>query len=146
MVPTATLNGLSHLIIGCAIEVHRRLGPGLLESIYVDALCIELERAGLSYERQKDVPIIYRDRKLGAPLKLDLIVAGKVIIEVKSVSELAPVHEAQLLSYLRLTGIDLGLLINFNVAVLKSGVRRKMRQFVLPEKEELPKENSEVAP
>src|SRR5690242_1343300 len=114
MLPMKRLNILSRDIIGCAIKVHRALGPGLLESIYEDALCIELSRSKLSYARQVPVPVIYDGHVLNAPLKLDIIVANEIILEIKAIDQLHPVHEAQLVSYLRLAGKQLGLLINFN--------------------------------
>lgn len=123
------INALTRQIIGCAITVHRELGPGLLESIYEEALCVELELAGLRVTRQKRVPIIYREKPLATPLKLDLLVEEMVIVEVKAVETVIPVHEAQLLSYLRLTTKDVGLLLNFNVATLRDGIRRKTRVF-----------------
>jgi len=121
-------------IIGAALEVHRQLGPGLLESLYEEALCLELQHAGLRFERQRCVPVEYRGVRLGAALRLDLLVEDCVVVEVKAVEEVLPVHEAQLLSYLRLTRHDLGLLINFNVDLLKHGVRRKVRAFAQPKR------------
>ena len=118
------VDGLSNRIIGAAIEVHRILGPGLLEAVYEEALCHELKLHGLAVERQLLVPIEYKGLVLRAPLRLDVQVEKLVLIEVKAVERLEQVHEAQLLSYLRLTDTWLGLLINFNVAVLKNGVRR----------------------
>jgi GxxExxY protein len=115
---------VSHHVIGAAIEVHRLIGPGLLESIYEAALCKELRLRGLLVDRQVPVSVIYKGETLDCQLKLDLIVAGKVLVEVKAVEKLVPVHRSQLLSYLRLKNLWLGLLINFNVAVLREGVRR----------------------
>ena len=129
MLPSKQLNMLTRQIIGCAIEVHRQLGPGLLESIYEEALCVELESARLTYQRQKAVPIIYKNKQLATPLKFDLMVSDEILVEVKAVESLSPIHEAQLLSYLRLTQKNLGLLINFNVLVLKDGIRRKINQL-----------------
>jgi GxxExxY protein len=117
------LNQLTRRIIGCAIEVHRHLGPGLLESIYEPALCIELEMAGLAHERQKHVPVIYKGHALGEH-RLDVLVEDTVILELKSVERFDPVFEAQILSYLKMTGKPLGLLINFNSRLLKDGIRR----------------------
>jgi GxxExxY protein len=114
---------ITEKIIGCAIRVHRELGPGLLESVYEAALCVELDEAGLIYQRQAPVPLFYKGHAVGE-YRLDLLVADAVIVEVKAVDRLDPVFEAQLLSYLRLTGKRAGLLINFHVPVLKSGVRR----------------------
>jgi len=117
------LNQLTKRIIGCAIEVHRNLGPGLLESVYEAALCIELDLGGLSYERQKVVPVSYKGRPIGEH-RLDILVEDTVILELKSVERLDPVFEAQILGYLRMTGKPLGLLINFNSRLLKDGIRR----------------------
>ena len=117
------LNQLTKRIIGCAIEVHRNLGPGLLESVYEAALCIELDLGGLSYERQKVVPVSYKGHPIGEH-RLDILVEDTVILELKSVERLDPVFEAQILGYLRMTGKPLGLLINFNSRLLKDGIRR----------------------
>ncbi len=114
---------LTYDIIGAAIDAHRILGPGLLESVYEEALCIELEERGLSLERQKRIDIDYRGRIIG-DLFADIIVESGVILELKSVEKLLPIHTAQLLTYLKLTGIQKGLLINFNVATLKQGIKR----------------------
>jgi len=111
-------------IIGAAIEVHRQLGPGLLESTYAACLCREPELRGISFDCQKPLPLEYKGVRLDCGYRLDLLVAGLVIVEIKSVEALAPIHEAQLLTYLKLTGVKIGLLINFNVVVLKSGIRR----------------------
>ena len=115
---------LTKQIIGAAIQVHRELGPGLLESAYEVYLCHELSLSGLKIERQKIIPISYKGIKLDAGYRLDLVVEGQVIVEVKAVSELLPVYEAQLLSYLKQAGGGRGLLINFNVKLLKYGIRR----------------------
>ncbi len=117
------LNKLTERIIGCAIEVHRQLGPGLLESVYESALAVEFELAGLAYQRQVSFPIIYKGRRIGEH-RLDLLVAETVIVELKSVERFDPIFEAQILSYLKLTGKPLGLLINFNNRLLKQGVKR----------------------
>jgi GxxExxY protein len=117
------LNQLTRRIIGCAIEVHRHLGPGLLESIYESALCIELEMAGLAHERQKPVPVTYKGHALGEH-RLDILVEDTVILELKSVERFDPLFEAQILGYLRMTEKPLGLLINFNSRLLKDGIRR----------------------
>ncbi|MFT5317787.1 MAG: GxxExxY protein [Chlamydiales bacterium] len=118
------IDHLTSDIIGAAIEVHRHLGPGLLESTYEACLSYELRLRGLKVEQQKSMPIIYKDVMLECGYRLDLIVENQVIVEIKSVKELAPVHEAQLLSYLKLRGGGRGLLINFNVKLLKNGIRR----------------------
>jgi len=117
-------NELSHEIIGAAIEVHRVLGPGLLEFIYEEALVVELEGRGLDIVRQVEVEVWYKDRRLENKLRLDILVNEIVIVEVKSVETVLPIHESQLLSYLRLSGKKLGLLINFNTVVLRSSIRR----------------------
>lgn len=114
---------LTYQIIGAAIEVHRVLGPGLLERVYEDALCIELEERKIRYERQKNIEINYKGRMIG-DLIADVIVENRVIIELKSVETLLPIHTAQLLTYLKLTNLKIGLLINFNVPILKDGVKR----------------------
>ena len=123
------LNNITGIIINRAIEVHRALGPGLLESAYEACLAFELVEQGLEIERQKPFPVIYRDVKLDCGYRLDIIVEGLVIVEIKVVDHLAPIHKAQLLSYLRLTGCKVGLLINFNVKVLKSGIIRMVNNF-----------------
>jgi GxxExxY protein len=120
---------LSHDIIGAAIEVHRHLGPGLLESVYEECLCRELALAGLPFERQKPFPISYKGVKLDGAYRLDLLVGGLVIVELKAVERLETIHEAQLLSYLKLSTLKLGMLINFNVAVLKNGIKRIVNNF-----------------
>ena len=117
-------NDISEKVIGCAIEVHRQLGPGLLESVYEEALCYEISKSGLHFERQQSVPIKYKDVLLSTPLRLDLIVEGKVIIDNKAKSELTPIDKQQLLTYLRLIDVRLGLLINFNESKLVDGVHR----------------------
>lgn len=117
---------LSEKIIGCAIKVHRALGPGLLESAYEACLAHELAKAGLRVKRQVPVPIVYDGIKLDAGYQLDLVVEDTIIVELKSVEMLLPIHAAQLITYLKLTGMKLGLLINFNVALLKNGIKRKV--------------------
>jgi len=118
------LNRLTEQIIGAAIEVHRHLGPGLLESAYETCLAYELEQRGLIIERQKALPLIYKEIRLDQGYRMDLLVAQKVVVELKVVEQFTPVHEAQVLSYLRFSGCKVGLLINFNVKLLKDGVRR----------------------
>jgi len=117
------LNVLTSQIIARAIEVHRRLGPGLLEYLYESALCIELDDAGIKYLRQLRVPAYYKGRLLGE-YRVDLVIGDAVIVEVKSVAQRNPVFEAQLLTYLRLTGKRVGLLLNFNTRLLKDGIQR----------------------
>jgi GxxExxY protein len=125
------INEITHAIIGAAIEVPRQLGPGLLESAYLECLSRELVLRGIPFERQKPLPLEYKGVHLECGYRLDLLVAGCVVVEVKSVEALAPVHDAQLLTYLRLGGWHVGLLINFNVAVLKSGIHRKILGYEL---------------
>ena len=118
------INDLTGRIIGAAIEVHKILGPGLLESAYEKCLCHELELRKIPYENQKELPVEYKDVKLDCGYRLDILVANRVIVELKACETLQPIHEAQLLTYLKLTGIKVGLLINFNVPVLKEGIMR----------------------
>jgi GxxExxY protein len=115
---------ISAAVIGCAIDVHRFLGPGLLESAYEICLAHELMSQGHQVERQRQIPVLYRGTRIDCGYRLDLVVDDVLIVEVKAVESLQPIHSAQLLSYLRLSGLPLGLLINFNVGLLKQGVRR----------------------
>ncbi len=115
---------LTGRIIGAAIEVHRRLGPGLLESTYETCLCYELHLSGLTVKRQLPVPVFYRDTKLDSGYRIDMLVEDEVVVEIKSVADLLPVHTAQLLTYLKHNGGGRGLLINFNVKMLKTGIKR----------------------
>lgn len=115
---------ITEVIIGAAIEVHRHLGPGLLESVYEAALAYEIGQRGLDVQRQKPVPLVYKGLQFDEGYRLDLLVGGKVIVELKCVDAVLPIHEAQVISYLRLTGLKVGLLMNFKVPVLKDGVRR----------------------
>ena len=115
---------VSHAVIGAAIEVHRHLGPGLLESVYEDALSRELWLRGLEFERQAFQRVMYKGVELRSAVRLDLVVERVVVVEVKSVDILAPIHRAQLLTYLRLSNLPLGLLINFNAELLRRGLRR----------------------
>jgi len=119
-----TLDTISEKIIGAAIRVHRELGPGLLESAYEACLFFELNSQGLKVERQKGLPVVYRDVHLDCGYRIDLIVADQIIIELKAIEAVEPIHKAQLLSYLKLSGCKMGLLINFNVKLLKSGIHR----------------------
>ena len=119
-----TDNEITHQIIGAAIEVHKHLGPGLLESAYEECLFHELQLRNLRVERQKAVPVVYKQTKLECGYRLDLLVEDRVVVELKSVEGLGPIHEAIILTYLRMSGHGLGLLINFNVSVLKDGIRR----------------------
>ena len=117
------LDRLTEQIFGGAIAVHRVLGPGLLESAYEECLCFELSQAGLSFARQVALPIIYKDVKLDCGYRMDIVVEHSVIIEIKAVEHLLPVHEAQFLSYLKLTNKKIGLLLNFHVPILKQGIK-----------------------
>jgi len=117
-------NEISKEIIGASIEVHRALGPGLMESTYEECLCQELKMRDIPFERQKPLPVSYKGTKLECGYRIDMVVSKKVILELKIVSRLEPIHDAQLLTYLKLSNLKLGLLINFNVPVLKRGIKR----------------------
>jgi len=117
-------NEISGKIIGAAIEVHKHLGPGLLESAYEECLCRELDLRGIDFKRQVPLPLNYKGLKLDCGYRLDLLVEDKVIVELKTVEAIAPIHEAQILTYLKLRDIRLGLIINFNVPLLMDGIRR----------------------
>ncbi len=117
---------ITEKVVGAAIEVHRHLGPGLLESVYEECLCHELSAVGLEFARQVEVPVLYKDVRLDAALRMDIVVGKAVVLELKSVDKVLPVHEAQLLTYLRLGGYPVGLLINFNVRLLKDGIMRRV--------------------
>jgi len=116
-------------VIGAAIRIHRALGPGLLESAYEECLCYELSKAGLRFERQKPQPVIYENVKLDCGYKLDLVVEDLVIVELKCVEKVLPIHEAQLLTYLKLSGLQIGLLMNFHVPVLRDGLKRVVLNY-----------------
>lgn len=118
------INDLTYRIIGCAIKVHKVLGPGLLESTYEHCLSQELLMKGIKYERQAGLPVIYENSRLDVGYRIDLLVEGSVIIELKSIDQIAPIHKAQLLTYMKLSGKRIGLLINFNVVSLKDGIVR----------------------
>ena len=120
---------LSNEIIGAAIEVHRNLGPGLLESAYEECLCYELAHRGIKYERQKLLPVAYKGTKLDCGYRLDVVVNDLVVLELKAVDQIQPIHSAQLLTYLKLSNLKLGILINFNVTVLKSGIKRIVNEL-----------------
>jgi GxxExxY protein len=122
MIPSA-FDALSHRIIGCAIEVHRQLGPGLLESIYERALVIELKAAGLAFKRQVSIPLYYKGVLLGEH-RPDLIVEDQVVVEVKSIEQIAAVHTMQMVTYLRVANLELGLILNFNSGVMRDGIKR----------------------
>ena len=119
-----TENEISYKIIGIALELHKSIGPGLLESVYEHALYYDLKQAGLNVACQVPMPFLYKEVKMEVGYRIDIIVEGKVLIEVKSVDALAPVHFAQTLTYLKLSGLKLGLLINFNVKILKGSIHR----------------------
>jgi GxxExxY protein len=120
------LNKITEQIIGAAIDVHRALGPGLLESAYEECLCHELGLRQVPFERQRPLPLSYKKVKLDCGYRLDLLVSSAVVVEIKAVEVIQPIHEAQLLTYLKLGGWKLGLLINFNVPILKEGIRRRI--------------------
>lgn len=119
-----SVNTLSERVIGACIEIHRALGPGLLESAYEECLCYELSQAGLAFERQRAIPVRYKQVLLNCGYRADLIVDDRLIVELKTVDAINNIHVAQLLTYLRLTDIGLGLVVNFNVATLRSGIKR----------------------
>jgi len=129
MLEKQRLNQITESIIGAAIDVHRGLGPGLLESAYEACLAFELAQRGLKVEQQKPLPVVYKDVRLDCGYRLDLLIEDAVIAEIKAVDRLAPIHKAQLLSYLKLTDCKVGLLLNFNVQVLKQGIRRVVNNF-----------------
>lgn len=118
------LNEITKIIIGCAIEVHRNLGPGLLESAYEECLAHELTNKGLNIQRQQPTPVVYKDIKLECGYRIDILVENSVIIELKAVDSINPVHEAQILTYMKFAHKSIGLLINFNVTVLRNGIKR----------------------
>jgi len=123
------LNKITETIIGVAINIHRALGPGLLESAYEVCMVYDLVKEGLKVEQQKPLPIVYRGVKLGCGYRLDLMIENEVIVEIKSVEKLLPIHQAQLMSYLKLSDCRVGLLINFNVKILKNGIKRVVNNF-----------------
>jgi GxxExxY protein len=117
-------DAITEQIIGRAIEVHRVLGPGLLESAYEECLCYELRTGGLVHARQVPLPVIYKEVRLDCGYRMDLVVENEVVIEIKTVERLMPIHEAQLLTYLKLSGLKIGLLLNFHSSLLREGLRR----------------------
>jgi GxxExxY protein len=123
------INRITESIIGGAIEVHRELGPGLLESAYRECLCHELSQRGLTFKKEVDLPVSYKGVKLDCGYRMDIVVEGAVLVELKTVERLLPVHEAQLLTYLRLSGMTVGLLLNFYTPVLKNGIKRMVLNF-----------------
>jgi GxxExxY protein len=122
----ATRDPLTEKIIGYAIEVHRTLGPGLLESAYEECLCYELSQNGLAFRRQVPLPVVYKGVRLDCGYRLDVVIADKVVVEIKAIEKLLPVHDAQLLTYLKLSGFRTGLLLNFHSPVMREGVRRRV--------------------
>ena len=123
------INKLSGQVIGAAIEVHMNLGPGLLESAYEECLCHELQLRKIAYERQKPLPISYKGINLDCGYRLDVVVENLIILELKACEQIEPIHKAQLLTYLKLSGLELGLLLNFHVPVMKDGIVRLVNQL-----------------
>ena len=117
-------NYLASTILDISFEIHKTLGPGLFESVYEEIICYELSKSGLEFTRQEVIPVTWKHRKMNIGFKADIMIENKLIVEIKSVEQIAPVHHKQLLTYLRLTDIKLGLLINFNEALLKNGIKR----------------------
>ncbi len=117
-------NGLSRIVVDCCFKIHTSLGPGLLESVYEHLLCYELVKNNLHIRTQQGIAVVYEDVKMDLGFRADIIVENKLIVEVKSIEAIAPVHKKQLLTYLKLTGIKLGLLVNFNEALIKTGIHR----------------------
>jgi len=126
---TMDSNELSSKIIGAAIEVHKALGPGLLESAYEECLCHELSLRGFSFERQELLPITYKGKELDCGYRLDIVVEKVIIVELKSCERIEPIHKAQLLTYLRLSGLHLGLLLNFNTLMMRDGIFRVVNEL-----------------
>ena len=135
-----SINKISHNVIGAAIEVHRQLGPGLLESAYRECLAREFTLRGIPFEREKPIRLEYKGIVLEAGYRLDFLVADCLVVELKAIEALAPVHDAQLITYLRLGGWRLGLLINFNVAVLENGIRRRILGYETEQRAVVPVE------
>jgi GxxExxY protein len=127
---------LTHEIIGSAIAVHKELGPGLLELVYREALCQELSLRRIAFEKEKPIPAVYKGVKLDCGYRADIVVQGRVIVEIKAISSIAPVHDAVMLTYLRLSGCKIGLLINFYSPVLKDGIKRYVWDYVPDEDNE----------
>lgn len=119
-----TENEISKILVNIFLKVHRTLGPGLLESVYEAAICYELDKSEIKYRRQAEVAVMYENVKMDLGFRADIIVENKVIIEIKSIEAIAPIHHKQLLTYLKLTGIKLGLLVNFNVVLIRDGITR----------------------
>jgi len=127
--PSSEHDRVAQQIVDSAFAVHTTLGPGLLESVYEQCLTAELRTRNLSVERQVALPIVYRNTRIEAGLRMDMVVEGLVVVEAKAVETILPIHEAQLLTYLKLSGLQLGLLINFNVTLIKNGIRRLVRTY-----------------
>ena len=123
------INELSSKIIGAAIEVHKKLGPGLLESVYEECICHELSLRGILLERQKPLPVVYKGKKLDCGYRLDIVVEKAIIVELKSCEKIEPIHRAQVLTYLKLSGLNLGLLLNFNTPVMHDGAVRIVNEL-----------------
>jgi GxxExxY protein len=128
---------LTHQIIGAAIDVHRELGPGLLENVYEECLCCELLARGIPFEKQKPIPVVYKGLKLDCGYRADIVVGGRVVVEIKAISAVAPVHDAVTLTYLRLSGSKIGLLINFHSALLKNGIHCYVWKYETRDEEQL---------
>ncbi len=144
MVEILELNDLTDKIIGAAVEVHRELGPGLLESAYEACLFFELEQGGLKVERQKALPVLYKNIRVDCGYRLDLLIEDKVVVELKSIEALLPIHKAQVISYLKISGCKVGLLINFNVTLLKDGIRRIVNS--VPQSAQRAQRNNTIIP
>jgi GxxExxY protein len=123
------INKLSNKIIGAAIEVHKGLGPGLLESAYEECLCYEFNLREISYDRQLSLPLLYKEKQLDCGYRIDVLVEKSIILELKAVDKIEAIHKAQLLTYLKLSDIHLGLLLNFNVPIMKNGIVRIVNEF-----------------
>ena len=124
-----TLNELTEKIIGCCIEVHKQLGAGLLESTYEECLVYELTNNGLFVERQKELPVVYKDKVLDCGYRIDILVEDRVVVELKSVEKVLPIHEAQIITYLKLSQKTVGLLVNFNSTILTKGIKRFVNNY-----------------
>jgi GxxExxY protein len=133
---------LTHQIIGAAIDVHR---PGLLENVYEECLCYELSARGIPFEKQKPVPVVYKGAKLDCGYRADILVCGRVVVEIKAIAAVAPIHDAVILTYLRLSGSKIGLLINFHSALLKDGIHRYIWKYEAPTAKEVERRDTEDA-
>jgi len=123
------INELSNKVIGAAIEVHKEIGPGLLESAYEECLCHELKLRNIKFERQKPLSVVYKDIKLDCGYRLDVVVENEIILELKSCERIEEIHKAQLLTYLKLSGVKLGFILNFNVPIMKNGIVRMVNNY-----------------